>query len=314
MVKTGRHRAFGGPHAEVEALDVSRDVSEGAELYVTLEPCSHQGKTPPCTELILKMGVKKVYIAMEDPNPLVAGRGIKKLLAGGVEVSCGHVSEKAAYINRVLLQNISGRGPYIILKYAMSADGFIAASSGDASWISCEESRKEVHRMRHNVQGILVGSGTVIADDPRLNARNNPGGFQPEKIVMDGDHRIKEPRKYRVFEEGSGFLLGEKNLDISGFRTYNFNKTGDGLTDKFITILNEENINSLLVEGGASVLTWFIENRLFDEVCVFVAPILLGGGISPAAGRKTRFVKEALKLERISWKQYGCDMMLRGFV
>lgn len=313
VIGEGRHRVFGGPHAEVEALDIPRGDACGAELYVTLEPCSHQGKTPPCTDLIIEKGIYEVHVAMEDPNPLVNGRGVARLREKGIVVTTGHEEARARFINRVFIKNMRFSEPYVILKYAMTADGFIAASSGDSGWISGEKSRDAVHLLRHNVGAVLVGSGTVLADDPLLSARKVPGGWQPRKVILDGDGLINDPVSHRVFADGTGVYIGQKNLDIPGFRFYNFDKDG-GRFEKTITdILKSENISSLLVEGGASVLTAFIESRFFDEVNVFIAPKLLGGGISPVRGKQTAAVKEALELRDVSWEFFEGDAMMRGY-
>ncbi len=312
IVGEGFHSRFGEAHAEVKALDIDERLAEGCDLYVTLEPCSHHGKTPPCTDLIIKKKVRAVYAAMEDPNPLVAGEGFRKLKKAGVEVRVGFQEKKARELNRIFIKNILQKRPYIILKYAMTADGYIATCTGDSKWISCEESREVVHRLRHNVKGIMVGAGTVLRDNPRLSARLNPRGWQPVKVIYDPLGEISSP-EFHVFE-GKGVILTqqEKYLDIKGFRNYTL-PGGSALSGReFTEVLWKEGLYSLLVEGGAHTIHTLLEAGLVDEVVVFIAPRILGGGLSPAGGRGVPKMEMARPLKDPVWRKVGEDIMLKG--
>src|SRR6056297_2015385 len=191
IIAEGYHEKYGENHAEVNAfLDASEDV-KGADMYVTLEPCSHQGKTPPCADRIVKEGIKRVFIGMKDPNPLVAGRGVEILEKNGIEVKYGILEKEAVELNEIFIKYITENKPFCILKTAMSLDGKIATSSGDSKWISNKKSRKYVHQLRHRFSGIMIGIGTVIADDPMLTTRlENKKGKDPHRIVVDTEGRI----------------------------------------------------------------------------------------------------------------------------
>jgi len=312
VVGEGYHASFGGPHAEVQALSIDSRLAEGCELYVTLEPCNHYGKTPPCTELIIQKKVKAVYAAMKDPNPLVSGQGLRRLKEAGVLVQAGFQEKKARKMNRVFIKNILDKEPYVILKYAMTADGYIASCNGDSRWISCEESRQEVHLIRHNVKGIMVGAGTIIKDNPRLTARIDPEGWQPRKIVYD-------PRGDLIGDlhplNGEALILteGEKYLDREGFRNYTLPKDPAAFRAAFYEVLWKEGVTSLLVEGGSFTIHRMFEADAVDEVVVFIAPKLLGGGLSPSGGKGFTSIEQARKLLETSWQKVGEDMMMKGF-
>ncbi|MDD5492289.1 MAG: bifunctional diaminohydroxyphosphoribosylaminopyrimidine deaminase/5-amino-6-(5-phosphoribosylamino)uracil reductase RibD, partial [bacterium] len=190
IISQGYHRYFGGAHAEVEAINNATQPVAGADLYVALEPCAHYGKTPPCTEAIIKAGIKNVYIAMLDPNPLVAGKGIKKLRQHHIPVIAGITTEKAALLNREYIHYIKHKRPYVIMKWAMSLDGKIATRTGDSKWISNEQARKYAHSLRANVEAIIIGINTVLKDDPSLTVRGITGAKNPVRIILDHHLRI----------------------------------------------------------------------------------------------------------------------------
>jgi len=312
IVGEGFHSRFGEAHAEVKALNIDEHLAEGSELYVTLEPCNFHGKTPPCTELIIRKKVRAVYAAIEDPNPLVAGRGLNRLKRAGIEVRAGFQVKRARELNRIFIKNILQRKPYIILKYAMTADGYIATCTGDSQWISCEESREEVHRIRHNVKGIMVGAGTVLRDNPRLTARLFPQGWQPFKVIFDPRGEISSP-SFHVFEgEGVIFTEQEKYLDIKGFRNYTLPRGSALSSPDFADVLWKEGLSSLLVEGGAHTIHALLDADLADEVVVFIAPRILGGGVSPAGGQGAPEMAKARLLKNAVWRRVGEDIMLKG--
>ena len=313
IIGKGYHKRFGEAHAEVNAfLSATEDVS-GADMYVTLEPCSHYGKTPPCAELIIKKKIKRVFIAMVDPNPLVAGNGIKMLKNAGVEVFVNICEKEAKEINKIFIKNITEKEPYIILKYAMTLDGKIASETGDSKWISGEESRHIVHNIRHNVSAVLVGSGTVLADNPYLTARNNPKGFQPRPIILDLGDRLND-FDYSVFREGAIYIgRNKKKIEKKGIATYNFEGADSKFKKWFFDVCEKENIGSILVEGGAWTLTFFLKNRMFDELNVFVAPKIIGGGLSPVADLGVAEMGQSMKLCDIEIGRHGDDVLIKGY-
>ncbi|MBQ9519536.1 MAG: bifunctional diaminohydroxyphosphoribosylaminopyrimidine deaminase/5-amino-6-(5-phosphoribosylamino)uracil reductase RibD, partial [Firmicutes bacterium] len=194
IIGEGFHEYFGGPHAEVNAFSSLKESAEGAEMYVTLEPCSHYGKTPPCAEAVVKNKIKKVYIGMTDPNPKVAGRGMQILKNAGIDVETGILETECRSINAPFIKHITTGLPYIVLKWAMSLDGKIACRTGESKWISCEQSRAEVQALRNRYMGIMAGINTVLADDPLLTCRIE-GGRAPYRIICDSNLKIPENAK-----------------------------------------------------------------------------------------------------------------------
>lgn len=295
LVGEGATSPAGGPHAEVLALRAAGKRAEGAVLYTTLEPCSHQGRTPPCTEAIINAGVRRVYYAVPDPNPLVMGAGHRRLVAGGIEVVAGGGSwvNQSTELNEAFFHWIKHRRPFVIAKWAMSLDGRIATRTGESRWISGEESRLRVHEQRNVVDAILVGSGTVLVDDPSLTTRlNRQDVHHPLRVVLDarGRTRIsarlitgdlpgktliattaKSPESWRqeVVRRGAEILL------LPGAAT------GGLDLDALLDTLGNRGILSLLVEGGASVLGSLVQARLINKCHVFVAPLILGGRDAP---------------------------------
>ena len=189
VIAEGYHEKYGEFHAERNALTRCKSEIKGASLYVTLEPCCHYGKTPPCTDIIIEKGVKKVYVGILDPNPLVAGKGVKMLQDAGIEVEVGICADEIRELNKVFLKYITTKRPYVIMKTAMTLDGKIAAFTGDSKWVTNEESRKMVHQLRSEMAGVIVGIGTVLADDPMLNVRLDGDHHQPARIVVDSNLR-----------------------------------------------------------------------------------------------------------------------------
>ena len=205
IIAEGYHEKYGEFHAERNALTRCQSETKGASLYVTLEPCCHYGKTPPCTEIIIEKGIKKVFVGILDPNPLVAGKGVKILQDAGIEVEVGLCADEIHELNKVFLKYITTKRPYVIMKTAMTLDGKIAAFTGDSRWVTNEESRKMVHQLRGEMAGVIVGIGTVLADDPMLNVRLDGNHHQPVRIVVDSNLRIpidsqlvKTAKKYRT--------------------------------------------------------------------------------------------------------------------
>lgn len=327
IIGEGYHEKFGENHAEVNAfLNVSEDVT-GADMYVTLEPCSHYGKTPPCAERIVKEGIKKVVIAMEDPNPLVAGRGIQILREAGIEVETGILEKEAEDLNEIFLKYIKDKTPFCILKTAMSLDGKIATQTGDSKWISNEKSRKYVHQLRHRVSAIMVGIGTVLADDPLLTTRlDDKEGKDPIRVIIDSKGRI--PLESKVINSNSKARtilattskipkhkkgqLESKKVEVVITPTKNQQVDLNYL----LKYLGDKGIDSILVEGGSTLNESMIKEKLVDKVINFIAPKIIGGAKAktPVEGKGFEYVKDAVILDKITTQQFDEDIMISGYV
>ncbi len=318
----GFHRRFGAAHAEVEAIRKARDSARGAEMFVTLEPCSHYGKTPPCTEAIMTAGLKRVVVAMRDPFERVRGRGLAALRKAGIRVETGLLGDDARALNAPYLKLRTTGVPWIVAKYAMTLDGNIAAASGDSRWISCEKSRREVHRLRGLVDAVVVGIETVLADDPLLTARPS-GRRTAARVVIDGRARLpldsqlvktaldaplvvavdsRAPvRRVKALEAAGAHVMalpGEDGVDIAAL-------AGE---------LGRREMTNVMVEGGSKVLGCFFAARLVDEVMVFVAPAFLGQGVRPIAGWRIDEMAAAARLDKLTSRRLDCDLLVRGRV
>ena len=297
IIGEGFHHRFGGPHAEINAIESATEPVHGSDVYVTLEPCSHHGKTPPCTDRLIQEGVKQVFIAMRDPNPQVNGRGIEKLKDAGIEVSVGLLETEAKKLNRAFVHFVSTGRPYITLKAAISLDGFIADKAGDSKWISSSESRLEVHRLRHLNDAVLVGAGTVRADNPRLTVRMVQGR-NPRKIILS--HSGNVPAESGVFTEGSilvttpGALTATVRSQFSEKGVQLLENTGPELLPLLNTFATM-GIGSVLVEGGAGIFGAFVEQGLVNEFLIYVSPVVLGDGVS-LFRIKGRTMAEAIRI------------------
>lgn len=323
IVGEGWHHAFGKPHAEILAMaGVDPTLLEGATLYVNLEPCAHFGKTPPCAEAIIKNKIARVVFGITDPNPLVSGQGQKKLEGAGIEVLSGVLEEESGSLNRYFIKYITKEIPYIILKTAMSLDGFTAADDGESKWLTSEESRYEVHRLRSEIDAVLVGKNTVLADDPMLNVRY-VNGRAPIRVVLDSNLEIpdvanvyanaydqktivcfaKKPEKYNKAQ-----ILLSKNVILLPI-----DKVIDGnldLMEIMQKLAKEHNIASILVEGGAAIHSSFLEKGLYDELHIFQAPIILGAGNKAFGSYNSGSLTRGLKFKQISSKTINDDLYL----
>lgn len=337
LIASGFHERFGGPHAEVNALDRldAQTVSEST-IYVTLEPCAHYGKTPPCVELLLKKPPARVVIAMEDPFDQVSGLGIGKLKQAGVDVTVGVLGDQARELNAPYLKRLSSRLPWVIAKWAMTLDGAIATSTGDSKWISNELSRQQVHRLRSRVDAILVGSSTVLADDPMLTARLAAGksvARRAIRVVLDRRFRIGSssqlvrtarqtpvwvavdprvlrsmPQKRLEFEEsGVEFLELEASPGVDG--------TQKELTQVLGAIVSRGGTN-VLVEGGAGVLGSFFDTKLVDQVECYIAPRVIGGQDArrAVAGFGVESIARGCEFQSIRWDAIDGDLHFSGVV
>ncbi len=317
VVGRGWHRRAGAPHAEVEALRQAGDLARGATLYVTLEPCNHHGRTPPCSERVLAAGIRRVVACHRDPNPGVLGGGFERLRTAGLEVFSGRLLEAAARLNwRFLVAAVSGR-PAVTIKWAMSLDGRIATASGESQWISSPAGRRWGLDQRELNDAILVGSETALADDPRLNRRRGRAGGPNVRVVLD--RRLRLPRKARMFEAPGEILVyaerpAEDAVRALEQRGATVERSSPVEPAAVLADLYRRGIRSLLVEGGATVAAAFVESGLYDRVAVDCAPLLLGGerARGPLGGAGFR-LDAAPRLDNLHVARRGGDVILSGF-
>ena len=327
IIAAGFHRKAGAPHAEVEALSqLQGKARPGDTLFVTLEPCNHYGRTPPCTQAILEKGVRKVVVGMKDPNPRVKGGGCEYLSRQGVEVVSGVLEEECRRLNEWFVTYVTQGRPFVIAKTAMTLDGWTATSSGHSRWVTNERSRAWVHRLRNEVDGILVGLGTVTADDPLLNTRLRKGrGRDPVRIIVDTNLRIPENARVLAHAEGSETLIAVSE-DVPSGRLKRFEKKGvsflvcpkkEGRIDlrALMDRLGKRSITSLLIEGGATLMGAMIRERLVDKFCIFKAPKILGGndGRPMALGQGPSRMDQSISLKDIQIRRIGDDFLITGY-
>jgi diaminohydroxyphosphoribosylaminopyrimidine deaminase / 5-amino-6-(5-phosphoribosylamino)uracil reductase len=327
VVAAGFHRKAGAPHAEVEALSQLRgNARQGDTLYVTLEPCNHFGRTPPCTQAILEKGVRKVVVGMRDPNPHVTGGGCDYLSGHGVEVVTGVLEEECRRLNECFVTYVSKGRPFVIAKTAMTLDGWTATSTGHSRWVTSERSRQWVHRLRSRVDGIMVGVGTVVADDPLLNARLRRGrGRDPVRIIVDTHLRIPVNARVLAPAGGSETLIAVsdevgsrrlKRLDGKGI-TFLMCPEKEGKIDlrALMDMLGKRSIASVLLEGGATLMGAMIRERLVDKFCIFKAPKILGGsdGRPMALGKGPSRMDQSIVLKDIRIRRFGEDLLITGY-
>jgi diaminohydroxyphosphoribosylaminopyrimidine deaminase / 5-amino-6-(5-phosphoribosylamino)uracil reductase len=326
VVSRGYHRKAGAPHAEVEALDRIGGSAEGATLYVTLEPCNHTGRTPPCTKAILDGGIHRVVVGMEDPNPEVKGGGCGFLASNNIEVRTGVLEPECRRLNEAFLKYVTSKRPFVIVKSALTLDGWTATVSGDSKWITNERSRAFVHRLRDRVDAVMVGVGTILADDPQLTCRLKRGkGKDPLRIVVDT--HLRTPVQARVFSldssAGTLFAVGpdvrRKTIDEMEERGASVvvcpaGKAGIDMPD-LMDILGKREIMQILVEGGARIVGSLLREKLVDKFFIFKAPKLLGGGdgIPMAAGPGPRTMEKSLPLRDLEVRRFGDDMLVTAY-
>ena len=322
VVGKGFHRGAGLPHAEVEALRDAGEAARGADMYVTLEPCDHQGRTGPCTKAILDAGIVRVAYAIEDPNPIVSGRGAKRLREAGLAVHSGLLSGDAFEMNRAWRQWIVSGKPFVTLKLAVSLDGQIAAAAGESRWITGERARLAVHRMRRVSDAILVGGETARKDDPLLTPRV-PGGATgrlPKRVILTS--RPSELKNNRLFNSVGGDVIiacascclsakDAKALETSGVKALRLpSKRGKVRAVDLLSALGAENVTSLMVEGGGKTAGWLVEEGVVDRYVVFVAPLLLGEGIRAVSGWAAAAPSSGKRLVFKDIRRIGSDLMV----
>ena len=328
VVGQGYTQPPGSWHAEVLALKQAGEEDGGGVMYVTLEPCCHYGRTPPCTQAIIAAGITEVHMAMIDPNPVVSGRGKGELEEAGIKVFVGEHKAEAGQINEAYTKFITTDIPFVTAKFAISLDGKIATRRGDSNWITGEEARKYVHNLRYTSDAIMAGVNTVLTDDPQLTARcGGTGGTarnQPLRVIVDGKGRT--PLTARVFGEPGKTLLAlgkhTKQEEKTAFTRVGAEllelPSAEGLVDleKLLKALGERGITSVLVEGGEILLGSLFDCGLVDKVVAFIAPLIIGGKEAKTAvgGRGVDKVVDALRLERVRLEKLGEDLMVSGYV
>lgn len=325
VIARGYHKKAGTPHAEVNAIrQASRPVT-GATLYVTLEPCNHTGKTPPCTRLIVESRISRVVVGMGDPNPLVNGTGIDFLRSQGIEVDTGVLEQECQAINRPFVKYITQRKPYVIMKAGVSLDGRLNYQQGQSGWITGEQSAIATHQLRNRVDAILVGRRTVEIDNPSLTTRlARRGTRNPQRVIVDSD--LSSPitaRVYQaespaapawVFHAASASQAKIEEFLARGVRLFPLERKGDGLDlDQLLSILAKEGICSVLVEGGATIHGAFLREKLVDCAHLFIAPVFAGDlGVALIEGYGVANRAAAPRLAEISYKRLGDDMLVSG--
>lgn len=327
VVGEGYHRRAGEAHAEVIAIQAAGEAARGAALYVTLEPCNHHGRTPPCSEAIINAGISQVYYAVPDPNPQVRGGGGRRLQEAGIQVHAGLCAAEARQLNRFFFHHAATGRPYVIAKFAASLDGKIATRAGDSQWITGPEARRMGHQLRHLCDGIVVGAGTAVADNPRLTTRlpDKPQARHPLRILLDSRGRV--PLDARLFQPD---LPGEtlvatttqmpharqEALARRGTDCLILPANGDGQVAlrPLLDELGRRGLNSLLLEGGGQLLGSFFAAGLVNEVWAFLAPLIIGGDDAPGAVRgpgAARLVG-AWQLQNVRVETIGRDILVRG--
>lgn len=322
VVAEGFHEKFGSFHAERNALNNCLDAN-GATLYVTLEPCCHHGKTPPCTDIIIEKGIARVVVGSLDPNPMVAGKGISTLRNAGIRVDVLELPELYE-MNRVFFKYIRTKLPYVVMKTAQTIDGKTAADSGDSKWITNEKSRYEVHRLRNELMGVIVGINTVITDDPMLNCRIEGGVCQPIRIIADSrasismESRIMQTsRQIRTIIAHTSAASSEKIRLIHNVGAETVlcdDEDGKISINDLMRKLGAMGIDSLLLEGGQNLNTSFIKARCVDEVWAFIAPKIIGGSLAktPVANLGLSTMDLAIKLKDIEIERFDDDILIKG--
>ena len=349
IISEGYHELYGGFHAERNALTNNEADFNGATLYVTLEPCCHHGKTPPCTDIIIEKGISKVFVGILDPNPLVDRKGISILRDAGIEVVIGVLEDEIKELNKVFLKYIKTRHPYVLMKTAMTLDGKIASHTGDSKWITNGKSRQLVHKLRSEMMGVVVGIGTVIADDPMLNCRyesqqTTDNGqqdlstsveihgrvfsvhkvHQPIRIIVDtkasislDSQIVKTAKEYRTILAVSGQQSAISKLEM--LKSFNVEilcceeKNGHVDINDLMIKLGEMGIDSLLLEGGSTLNAAFLDAGCVDEIYAFIAPKIIGGqdSKSPVGGKGIDLMSDAIMLKDIKIEQFDNDILIK---
>jgi diaminohydroxyphosphoribosylaminopyrimidine deaminase / 5-amino-6-(5-phosphoribosylamino)uracil reductase len=326
VVGQGYHQRFGGPHAEVHALQEAGSQARGAVLYVNLEPCSHTGKTPPCADAVIQSGVSRVVAALRDPDPRVNGRGLSRLEAAGIAVTVGVCEAEARKLNEVFIKYITTRCPFVTLKSAITLDGKIATRTGASQWITGELARQEGHRLRHAADAILVGIGTVLQDDPQLTARlPDQQGANPLRVIVDSTLRVPlqaqvaavaSDRRTLIVTTARAPVAHSEALRTRGVEVVCLPAYDDGRVDleALCRYLGERGVASVLVEGGATLSATLLRRRLVDKVLLFVAPKIIGGdGLSVVGSCGVETMEQVIHLRDVVSQCLGNDVLLEAY-
>ncbi|MET3695918.1 diaminohydroxyphosphoribosylaminopyrimidine deaminase/5-amino-6-(5-phosphoribosylamino)uracil reductase [Bacillus oleivorans] len=322
IVGIGAHLKAGEPHAEIHAIRMAGEKTKGATIYVTLEPCSHQGRTGPCAVSIVEAGIKKVVIATLDPNPVVSGNGVNILKDAGIEVIIGVCEEESKRMNEVFNKFIVEKKPFVTLKAGSTLDGKIASHTGSSKWITSEAARYDVHQLRSQNMGILVGINTVIEDNPELTARI-PNGRNPIRLVLDSSLRIPLDTKVIQDNQAETWIFTteqhdkekRKQLEEKGIQVYVTSDTNRADPNKVLHILGEKLVSSVLIEGGGSIHAAFLEHHLIDKVVIYMAPKLIGGKLAPTflEGQGIQEMSDAIELSDVTVEKIGKDFKWIGY-
>ena len=322
IVGAGAHMKAGEPHAEIHALNMAGEHARGGTIYVTLEPCSHHGRTGPCAQAIIDAGISQVVVATLDPNPLVSGNGVKMLEQAGIQVVSGILEEESIKMNEVFNKFIVEKKPFITLKAASTLDGKIATRTLDSKWITAEDARHDVHELRSEHMAILVGVNTIVEDDPELTARV-PNGRNPIRIILDSKLRI--PLQSRVVTDGlvetwvftsqSCDQAKRSELQNSGISVFETSGKYQVDTRDVVRILGEKSVSSLFIEGGGTINAAFFEKGLIDKVVLYFAPKLIGGKLAPTflEGDGMELMKDAVELTDGEFTKVGKDFKFTGY-
>lgn len=324
VIGEGYHEKYGEGHAEVNAFKSLKEDPSGATMYVTLEPCSHYGKTPPCVDKIVENNIKRVVIGMIDPNPLVAGNGVYKLKKAGIEVKIGVLEDKCKKLNEVFIKYILSKKPFVVLKAAMSLDGKIATRTGESKWISSEKSRLQVHNLRNKISGIMVGVNTVIKDDPELTCRIQ-NGIDPIRIILDSTLRIPMNSKVLQNKDNKTIIATTKRANMKNIQELLKKdikvliieeKNGQVNLNALIKKLGELNIDSILLEGGGTLNYSALEENIVDKVMIYISPKIIGGEFSktPVGGIGIDKLNDAFNLKDITANTVDEDILVEGYI
>lgn len=326
IVGEGYHRRAGEPHAEGVALENAGEAARGAEIFVTLEPCCHRGRTPPCTDAIIEAGVARVIYAAPDPDPRCAGGGYRALREAGIEVEAGLLYDEAARLLEGYVRHRRTGLPLVTLKLAMSLDGRIATRTGDSRWISCEDSRRLVHRMRDETDAVMVGIGTVLADDPSLTTRDRPEGRDALRVIADSAARIPPGATVIAQESDAGCLVActerASEADLRALREAGAETFVLPETDRHLDLralmeeLGRRGALNVLIEGGGGLAWGALSAGVVDRVAFFYAPIVLGGteAVPGVAGLGVERVDDALRLRDLTVQKSGVDLLVSAYL
>ncbi len=318
IIGQGYHKRAGLPHAEIEALKKAKQDVTGTTLYVNLEPCSHFGRTPPCVDVIISTGIKRVVCSTLDPNPKVSGKGIEILERAGIEVVVGILEDEARELNEAFFTFHKKKRPFIGIKFAASLDGKIATSTSDSKWITNSQSRQFARSLRSHYQAVLVGINTILKDNPNLGGIE--GGYEPLRIVLDS--KLKIPLNSQVLRDKNILIATTENADQIKKKKLTDKEIGViSFKDErvpiveFLDELRKREIISVLVEGGGETIGSFVDEKVVDKVYVFYAPIIIGGRDASGAvgGTGVKLIKDAIKLNRLSYKHFDDNLLLTGY-